>query len=53
VPWLSRGFLRAYLAGLQAAGWREDPRLVRLGMWSPYASWGLDCRLEPTGGRPR
>ena len=23
-----------YLSGLRAAGWRDDPRLVRLGMWS-------------------
>jgi hypothetical protein len=34
LPALERAVYEGYLAGLQAAGWRDDPRLVRLGMWS-------------------
>jgi hypothetical protein len=31
---LEQAVYQGYLAGLQEAGWRDDPRLVRLGMWS-------------------
>jgi thiamine kinase-like enzyme len=34
MPALEQGVYGGYLAGLHAAGWRDDPRLVRLGMWS-------------------
>ena len=34
LPALEQAVYEGYLAGLRAAGWREDPRLVRLGMWS-------------------
>jgi hypothetical protein len=34
MPALEQAVYDGYLAGLQAAGWRDDPRLVRLGMWS-------------------
>lgn len=34
MPALEQAVYQGYLAGLQAAGWRDDPRLVRLGMWS-------------------
>jgi hypothetical protein len=34
MPALEQAVYEGYLAGLRAAGWRDDPRLVRLGMWS-------------------
>ena len=34
MPALEQAVYEGYLAGLHAAGWRDDPRLVRLGMWS-------------------
>ena len=34
MPALEQAVYEGYLTGLQAAGWRDDPRLVRLGMWS-------------------
>ncbi|HEY3979770.1 MAG TPA: phosphotransferase [Streptosporangiaceae bacterium] len=34
MPALDQAVYEGYLAGLRAAGWRDDPRLVRLGMWS-------------------
>ena len=34
LPALEQAVYEGYLAGLRAAGWRDDPRLVRLGMWS-------------------
>jgi hypothetical protein len=34
LPALEQAAYEGYLAGLRTAGWREDPRLVRLGMWS-------------------
>ena len=34
LPDLERVVFDGYLRGLRQAGWSEDPRLVRLGMWS-------------------
>lgn len=34
MPELEQAVFDGYLAGLRAAGWNDDPRLVRLGMWS-------------------
>jgi hypothetical protein len=34
MPRLEQAVYEGYLRGLQAAGWDDDPRLVRLGMWS-------------------
>jgi hypothetical protein len=34
VPRLEQAVHEGYLQGLRAAGWRDDPRLVQLGMWS-------------------
>ena len=34
LPALEQAVFEGYLAGLRAAGWADDPRLVRLGMWS-------------------
>ncbi|HEX9065536.1 MAG TPA: hypothetical protein VF843_10535 [Streptosporangiaceae bacterium] len=34
MPELERAIYEGYLAGLRSAGWDDDPRLVRLGMWS-------------------
>jgi hypothetical protein len=34
MPDLEQAVFEGYLAGLREAGWHDDPRLVRLGMWS-------------------
>lgn len=34
MPDLEQAVFESYLAGLREAGWDDDPRLVRLGMWS-------------------
>jgi hypothetical protein len=34
MPALEQVVFEGYLAGLREAGWDDDPRLVRLGMWS-------------------
>jgi thiamine kinase-like enzyme len=34
MPDLEQAVFEGYLAGLREAGWEDDPRLVRLGMWS-------------------
>jgi hypothetical protein len=34
MPALEQAVYEGYLAGLRAGGWDDDPRLVRLGMWS-------------------
>jgi hypothetical protein len=34
MPDLEQAVFEGYLAGLREAGWDDDPRLVRLGMWS-------------------
>jgi hypothetical protein len=34
MPGLEQAVFEGYLAGLREAGWDDDPRLVRLGMWS-------------------
>lgn len=34
LPRVEQVVLDGYLRGLRAAGWRDDPRLVQLGMWS-------------------
>lgn len=34
LPRLEQAVYEGYLRGLRAAGWRDDPRLVQLGMWS-------------------
>ena len=34
LPDLEQAVYEGYLAGLREAGWDDDPRLVRLGMWS-------------------
>jgi hypothetical protein len=34
MPRLEQAVYQGYLRGLRAAGWNDDPRLVKLGMWS-------------------
>jgi hypothetical protein len=34
MPLLEQAVYQGYLRGLRAAGWDDDPRLVKLGMWS-------------------
>jgi hypothetical protein len=34
MPRLEQAVYEGYVRGLRAAGWDDDPRLVRLGMWS-------------------
>jgi thiamine kinase-like enzyme len=34
MPRLEQAVYEGYLQGLRAAGWRDDPRLAQLGMWS-------------------
>lgn len=34
LPELEQVVFDGYLRGLHSAGWRDDPRLIRLGMWS-------------------
>ena len=34
MPRLEHQVYRGYVRGLRAAGWRDDPQLVQLGMWS-------------------
>ena len=57
LPALEQAVYEGYLAGLQAAGWRDDPRLVRLGMWSssvkydwmaPFSPWPRSSRSGST-----
>jgi hypothetical protein len=39
MPALEQAVYQGYLAGLHAAGWRDDPRLVQLGMWSSSVNY--------------
>ncbi len=51
VPLLESVVFDGYLRGLRAAGWDDDPRLVRLGMWSSAVKydWMAAMTLEQAG----
>jgi hypothetical protein len=51
MPRLEQAVFEGYLRGLRASGWDDDPRLVRLGMWSSAVKydWLAPLTLSQVG----